>query len=176
MAISQTASAMNIEIIPALPEHEPILANLLELYAHDFSEYIDIKLGADGRFGYKHLPLYWKEPDRYPFLIMADGNLAGFIFVRRGSEISGDADVWDVAEFFIVRGYRRFGIGMKVAHEIWKKFSGKWEVRVIDRNKRAKEFWSRAIVEFLGKTIEPIPFNKDGEGWHVFSFESKRVA
>jgi hypothetical protein len=27
-----------IEVIPARPEQEPILANLLELYAHDFSE------------------------------------------------------------------------------------------------------------------------------------------
>ena len=34
---------------------------MLELYAHDFSEFIDLKLGADGRFGYKHLYLYWKE-------------------------------------------------------------------------------------------------------------------
>src|SRR6185436_3549414 len=138
MTISQITSPVNVEIISALEEQEPILANLLELYAHDFSEFIDLKLGADGRFGYKHLSLYWKEPDRYPFLIIAEGHFAGFVFVRRGSEISNDADVWDMAEFFIVRGFRRLGLGMKVAQEIWKKFPGKWEVRVIDRNQKAK--------------------------------------
>ncbi|HEV8482329.1 MAG TPA: GNAT family N-acetyltransferase [Blastocatellia bacterium] len=176
MSISRTTSALHVEVIPALPEQEHILANMLELYAHDFSEFIDLKLGADGRFGYKPLPLYWKESNRYPFLIMANGHFAGFVLVRRGSEISNDADVWDVTEFFIVRGFRRLGIGMRAAQETWKKFSGKWEVRVIDRNQKAKDFWGRAITEFLGKTIEPIPLDKNGEGWHVFSFESRRSA
>ena len=175
MRNSQTDSPMNIEIIPALPEQEPILANLLELYAYDFSEIIDLQLGVDGRFGYEHLPLYWKDSDRHPFLIMIDGHWAGFVFVRRGSEISNDKDVWDMAEFFVIRGYRRLGIGTKVAHQIWKKFPGKWEVRVIDRNQKAKEFWGRAIGELMGRKIDPITFNKDGKGWHVFSFESKDI-
>jgi predicted acetyltransferase len=176
MTISRTTSVVNVEITLALPEQEPILANLLELYAHDFSEFMDITLGADGRFGYKHLPLYWQESNRYPFLIRADGHLAGFAFVRKGSEISNDADVWDMAEFFIVRGFRRLGLGMKAAQAIWEKFPRKWEVRVIDRNHKAMEFWGRAINELLGKTLEPIPFDKNGEGWHVFSFESRRAA
>ena len=104
---------------------------------------------------------------------MANGHFAGFVFVRGGSEITDDSGVWDMAEFFIVRGFRRLGVGMKVAQEIWKKFPGKWKVRVIDRNQKAKDFWGRAINEFLGKTIEPVRLDKDGEGWHVFSFESK---
>jgi predicted acetyltransferase len=176
MTIARITSAVDVEIFPALPEQEPILANMLELYAHDFSEFIDLKLGADGRFGYKHLSQYWKEADRYPFLIMADGHFAGFVLVRKGSGISSDADVWDIAEFFIVRGSRRRGLGTKVAQEIWKRFPGKWEVRVIDRNQNAKDFWRRAINEFLGKAIDPIPLDKNGEDWHVFSFESKRAA
>ncbi|HZS08218.1 MAG TPA: GNAT family N-acetyltransferase [Blastocatellia bacterium] len=151
------------------------MANLLELYAHDFSEFLDLQLGADGRFGYKHLALYWREPNRHPFLIMVNGHPAGFVFVRRGSEISDDQDIWDMAEFFIVRGYRRLGIGMKVAHEVWKMFPGRWEVRVIDRNQRAKEFWGHVIGGFLGKDIEPTTFEKDGEGWHLFSFASEEA-
>ncbi len=176
MTISRTTSSVNVEIIPALAEQEPIVANLLELYAHDFSEFIDLKLGANGRFGYQRLSSYWKESDRYPFLIKVDGHWAGFVFVRRGSEISDDQDIWDMAEFFIVRGYRRLGIGKRAAHEIWKKFPGRWEVRVIGRNPKAKDFWGRAIGDFISKTIDAIPFDKDGEGWHVFSFESKCAA
>lgn len=176
MEISQTSSSVCVDLIPASPEQEPILANLLELYAYDFSEFLGLKLGANGRFGYEQLPLYWKEPDRYPFLITVDGHWAGFVFVRRGSQISGDANIWDVAEFFIVRGYRRLGIGRKAAHEVWKKFPGTWEVRVIDRNQKAKDFWGRVIREFTGKAIEPVSFDKNGNGWHLFSFESKPAA
>lgn len=165
--------APTVEVIAAPPEQEPILANMLELYIHDFSEFMDLKLGPDGRFGYPHLPSYWKESNRYPFLVMADGHLAGFVFVRWGSAISDDTDVWDMAEFFIVRGFRRLGVGTQATREIWKKFPGKWEVRVTDRNEKARNFWGRAIGEFLGKTIEPTPLDKDGKRSHVFAFESR---
>ena len=172
--ISQTTSPVNLEIIPALPEQEPVLANLIELYAHDFSAFMDLELGADGRFGYQQLPLYWKESTRYPFLIKVDSHLAGFVLLRKGSQISGAEDIWDVTEFFIVRGYRRRGVGCQVAHEVWQQFPGQWEVRVSDRNQTAQAFWARAIAEFLGHPIQPTPFKKHGEGWHVFSFESIR--
>jgi hypothetical protein len=66
-----------IAVLKAAPEHAPILANLLELYAHDFSEFHDVELGADGRFGYKYLPLYWSDPGRYPFLVRMDANSQG---------------------------------------------------------------------------------------------------
>ena len=75
----------HVELVPAALDQEPVFANLLELYAHDFSEFHNVELGADGRFGYKHLSLYWSEPDRRPFLIKADGKLAGLVLVKRKS-------------------------------------------------------------------------------------------
>jgi predicted acetyltransferase len=164
---------MGVAVIAARREQEPVLANLFELYAHDFSEFVELTLGPDGRFGYEHLHLYWEEPERHPFLIFADKSLAGFAFVHKGSEISQDPDVWDVAEFFIARGFRRLGVGTRAAHEIWKKFPGRWEVRVMEQNRKAKEFWRRAIDEFLGEACEPTPLVRDGRVWHVFSFDSK---
>src|SRR5215813_6690596 len=101
MATSLLNSVVNIKVLPALREQKPVLANLLELYVYDFSEFMDLKLGADGRFGYKHLSRYWQEPGRHPFLIRVNGDLAGFALVQSGSQISGDTNVWDVAEFFI---------------------------------------------------------------------------
>ena len=165
----------HIEVIPATPEQEPILANLLELYAHDFSEFHDLELGADGRFGYKPLSLYWSEPDRHPFLVRIDGELAGLVFLKRGSEVSGDATVWDMAEFFVIRGCRRRGIGTQVAHEVWRRFPGPWEVRVMQSNMPACGFWAHAIQTFTGEAIRPVPFEKDSERWKLFSFESRRV-
>jgi len=162
--------------MPALVEQEPILANLLELYVHDFSEFVDLTPGLDGRFGYKDLSLYWEEPGRYPFIIKAGSHLAGFAFVRKGSAISQEAGTWDMAEFFIVRGCRRRGVGLKAAKDIWTKFPGKWEVRVIDRNEKATAFWRRAVSEFVGEDTEPTPFARDRQGWHLFSFESEGAA
>jgi predicted acetyltransferase len=167
---------VQIEVIPATSEQRPILANLLELYAHDFSEFYDLELGPDGRFGYKHLPLYWGDPDRHPFLIKVDGGLAGFVLVKRGSEVSGDQNVWDMAEFFIIRGYRRRGMGTEVAHEVWRRFPGQWEVRVVKTNDMAKEFWDRAITRYIREADNPVSVEKDGKSWYLFSFESKCAA
>lgn len=74
----------NLEILPALPEQQTILANLLELYIHDFSEFRKMELGTDGRFGYPNLPLYWHESGRHPLLVRMDGGLIGFALVREG--------------------------------------------------------------------------------------------
>lgn len=171
---SRTTSAAEVKVIAALPEQEPLLSNLFELYSHDFSEFVELTLGPNGRFGYEHLHLYWEEQGRHPFIINADERPAGFALVRRGSEISDDAGVWDMAEFFVVRGLRRRGVGTRAAHEVWRKFPGRWEVRVMEQNRKAKEFWRRAINEFLGgESIEPTTHTRDGQLRHVFSFESK---
>ena len=118
-----------IEVVPATPDQEPILSNLLQLYAHDFSEFHPIELGPDGRYGYPNLSLYWRESNRHPFLVRIDSKLAGFIFIKRGSEITGNDAVWDMAEFFVLRSYRRRGIGTDLAHEVWNRFPGQWEVQ-----------------------------------------------
>jgi predicted acetyltransferase len=165
----QTAS--HIEVVPATEDQEPILANLLELYVYDFSESLGLELGADGRFGYQKLPLYWSEPNRHPLLVKMDGKLAGFVLVKRGSEVSGDAAIWDMAEFFVLRGYRRRGIGTGIAHDVWRRFPGLWEVRVMQSNPSAHQFWERAISAFAGETIHSAKVQKNGKSWNVFSFE-----
>jgi predicted acetyltransferase len=162
----------HLEVIPAALEQEPILANLLELYVHDFSEFHQVELGLDGRFGYRNLPLYWRDPDRHPFLVMLDGKPAGFVLVKQGSEISGDASIWDLAEFFVLRGHRRRGMGTAIAHEVWRRSPGRWEVRVMDSNHGARCFWERAIADFTGGAVRETHFEKGGELWRVFSFES----
>ena len=161
-----------MEVVPAAKADEPIIANLLELYAHDFSEFYGVELGPDGRFGYKSLPLYWIEPGRHPFLVRIGGKLAGFVLVKSGSEVSGQENVWDMAEFFVARGYRRRGAGTKVTHEIWKRFPGAWEVRVVPENTSARDFWSHAISTFTGDAIHSVGVEKDGERWTLFRFES----
>ena len=170
MRTSAETTFAQVEVRAAAAEQQAILANLLQLYAHDFSEFYDVHVGTDGRFCYESLPLYWKEPGRHPFLVWVDGKLAGFVLVKRGSEISGNADVWDMVEFFVMRGYRRRGIGTRVAYEVWRRFPGSWEVRVLQTNISAQQFWTRAISGFSGEAMHPRCVEKDGDVWNVFSF------
>jgi hypothetical protein len=124
MSDMHATASLHVEVIPAAREQAPILANLVELYAHDFSEFHAVALGDDGRFGYPSLPLYWSESGRYPFLLRIDGGWGGFVLVKQGSDVTGNRLAWDMAEFFVVRGCRRRSAGTQVAHEIWRRFPG----------------------------------------------------
>jgi predicted acetyltransferase len=162
------------EVVRATAEQEPIVANLLELYAHDFSEFHNVELGMDGRFGYRNISLYWREPGRHPFLVRMEDKLAGLVLVKRGSEISGSESVWDMAEFFVIRRYRRGGVGTEIAHEVWRQFPGLWEVRVMESNHSALHFWEHAITTFTGEAIHSARFEKGDEFWHLYSFNARR--
>jgi predicted acetyltransferase len=175
MASEDYSIPSRVEVVEAAPDDAPVLANLLELYVHDFSEFLDLHPGEDGRFGYPSLPLYWSESGRHPFLIRVDGKLAGLALVKRGSEVSGSEAVWDMAEFFVLRGYRGRGVGTLAAHEVWRRLPGYWEVRVMHRNALARLFWAGAILSFAGEAIGPRRIERHGEPWDLFSFQSTVV-
>ena len=163
-----------IELVAAERDQEPTVANLLELFIHDFSEFHDVAVGSDGRFGYRDLPLYWSDPDRHPFLVQMDGKLAGLVFVRLAQNASDNEMVWDMAEFFILRGYRRRGIGAMAAQVVWNHFPGRWQVRVMETNVAAQKFWARTISTFLGEVADPAHVERGSRRWQVFSFDSRQ--
>jgi len=145
---------MRLEIDSAAKGEAPILARLLELYIHDLSAVADLRIGADGRFGYAPLPGYWTEVGRHPYLLRVDGELAGFALVQQGSQVTGAPDVWDMAEFFVLRRWRRRGLGVRAAHKVWSRHMGRWEVRVMERNTAALGFWQRAVDAFVGAHVD----------------------
>lgn len=169
---SEKSLPPEVEIVPATREQEPVLANLLQLYVYDFSEFTDLAIGLDGHFHYPWLSMYWEEETRFPFLVKVDGHLAGFVLVSKGSVISGDPQVWDMSEFFVMRRYRRRGIGAAIAQEIWRRFPGAWEVRVLETNTTAVAFWEAAINAFTGSSVEVASLDEDSRRRRVFSFVS----
>ena len=61
----------------ATPDTAPLLSNLLALYMQDMSEIFPVAVGADGRFEYGNLPLYWSEPHRRFAFLIRSGPRAG---------------------------------------------------------------------------------------------------
>jgi len=152
----------------------PLLAQLLELYMHDLSEAFAIQLGADGRFGYPRLASYWSEPEaRFPFLIRAHGKLVGFALAQRGSPMSDDPEVFDVAEFFVLRSERRSGVGARAAQLLWDRLPGRWIVRVSEATPGGLPFWTRAIQDYAGGTATHTVRRKEPHSWHVFAFDTR---
>jgi predicted acetyltransferase len=156
------------------PEHAELLGNLLELYIHDLSAvFPNVELGPDGRFGYPKLPLYWSQPDRrFAFLIRRAERIAGFVLATRGSPAAEDPEVLDIAEFFVLRSDRGYGIGQQAATLLWERMPGKWTVRVSTRNEGAASFWRRTVAQFTRGLATECERPGEPNAWRVFSFES----
>lgn len=74
-----------------------------------------------------------------------------------------------------MRGCRRQGIGSAVAHEIWRRFPGRWEVRVLERNQPARAFWEAAADAFTGGMVARDSVEREKKRWEVFSFVSPKA-
>lgn len=162
---------MSVELIQAGVEYQSVFENLLQLYVHDFCDLVPRDIGDDGRYSYKNLPLYWSDPSRMPLLARFNGKLAGFALVKRISESSGSGEVYDMAEFFILRSYRRRGIGREVAEKIWLLYPGKWQIRVMASNIPALEFWASSITRFTGQPANSTTIEVEGKPWQIFLFD-----
>lgn len=167
-----------VSLAPAAPHDAPLLANLLELYIHDLSEAFPfIELGPEGRFGYPKLPLYWSEPERrFPFLIKLGARVVGFVLATRGSPATDDPNVYDVAEFFVLRRFRRSAVGSQAARQLWDRLPGRWIVRVSLGNVGALPFWERTISDYSRGTVAVSLRAGEPNAWRDFSFESSRAA
>jgi len=158
----------------AAPDDAALLSNLLELYSHDLSDTFGLELGPDGRFGYPNLPLYWSEPERrFPFLIRSGIRVVGFAFATRGLPASLDMEAFDVAEFFVLRRYRRSGVGRRAAFLLWNRFASGWIVRVAEANDTGRRFWARTIAEYSNGVFTEIKHSGAPNTWRVFSFDSR---
>jgi predicted acetyltransferase len=145
------------------------LANLLELYLHDMSETFPIRISEQGNFGYAWLPTYWAEPDRrFAFFIRSRGDLAGFVLVTIGSPASEDPEALDIAEFFVLRGYRRSGVGRKAVHLLWDQHPGHWVVRVSEGNPGGLAFWPKVVREYRGGQFNEKKLAGRHYPWRVF--------
>jgi predicted acetyltransferase len=146
---------MKIQILKAYGEHKQVISNLMQLYMYDFSEYTGSDVEADGLFAaYPHFEDYWREENqRVPYIIRIDEIYIGFVFVRRIE--TPEKSYFSIAEFFIMRKYRRKGFGRIVAKEIFNLHRGQWEVFQMEVNKPARIFWKEIIAEYTnGSFIE----------------------
>ena len=151
-----------VEISPAAETDREVLRNLMQLYQYDFTESEGGDLNDHGLFEYRWLDNYWTEHSRHPFLIKVPDRLAGFVLVNEFSYLAPPG-AKSIAEFFVMRKYRRQGIGRRVAIHIFREFPGDWEVRETIENTVAQRFWRTVIGEVTGGNFEER--HLDDERW-----------
>ena len=145
---------MKITIESIAVEQKSVFVQMMELYNYDFSEFSNDDLNEYGYFGYSRIDDYWNEEGRYPFFVRVDGKLAGLVLVRSCSEYMDLQRPHNIAEFFIMKKYRRKGVGRVAAMKIFDMFPGGWEVSQWANNLPAQNFWKQVISEYTSEKYD----------------------
>ena len=139
---------MNCTLLRASEEYKAVIQNLMQFYIYDFSEYVKYDVADNGLFApYPHLDDYWKETNnKFPYIIKKDDKYIGFVLVKFIE--SQERMYFSIAEFFILKKYRRTGIGKAIAIKVFNLHKGQWEVFQKESNKPAQIFWKKVIEEY----------------------------
>jgi predicted acetyltransferase len=133
-----------------------VLDRLMQLYLYDFSEMLcdqeDGSVDDDGLFdaGFS-LARYAIEPAFAGYLARVDGHWAGFTLISARADQAPDRQHGhNIDEFFVLRCYRRQGIGTELARRTFDLYHGFWQVMQLGRNPAATDFWRHVIRQVTG--------------------------
>lgn len=143
-----------LELVPVTPELRSVVENLLQFYEYDWSEISGlIDVNEQGLF--ELMGVDWTDPTLQAFLFRVNTHWAGFALVKRHSLLTDDgANTWFMDEFFVMRRYRRAGIGAEAATRLFDRFPGWWEVAQTYNNTGAQTFWRTVIGRSTGGAYE----------------------
>jgi ribosomal protein S18 acetylase RimI-like enzyme len=99
---------------------------------------------------YCYLDAYWEEPERLPFLIEVDGEVAGFCLIR---VLDGG---WHIAEFSVHPDRRRAGVGRSILGELAAHAraagASHLEATIHPTSPQALPFWLAVGFEIVDET------------------------
>lgn len=138
---------MEVKLRLAPLDEKPAIAALLTRYLAELGPW------GYGDPNYPFLDSYWRDERRRPYVIEADGQIAGFVFVDAIS-ISGYAVDATIAEFFVAREFRRRGCGAQAAASAFRARRGQWELSFHRDNTAARRFWFDIVERNGGSSME----------------------
>ncbi len=145
---------MHLEIDKVKLENKTVLKNLTELYKYDFSEFDPEDVNEHGLYEYMYVDHYFTEEGRFPFFIKVNGKYAGFALIRAVEENS--RTYYSMSEFFVMKKYRKSGVGKYAAVQLFSKFPGEWEVSEMEENVPAQAFWRKVISLYTNNEYREI--------------------
>lgn len=135
---------MNVQLHKAEPSDMQVVQNLVGYYIYDLSEYMGWPCTPEGHFvGCAPWLTFWSQEGKHAFMLRSDTEIAGFALVD-GSQKNQEMD-YLMAEFFVLRKFRRKGVGETIANQLFALFPGNWVVSQLVKNTPAVAFWRKVI-------------------------------
>ena len=178
MSSLSSGARVKVTLEEASPEAVPVLRRMMQLYLYDLGTIDGWNISADGFFGEpEKIERFWTERGRRSFFIRADGALAGFVLIRDEAAYAGPG-THEISEFFVLRKFRRQGVGAQAARMAFDLAPGPWELSQLASNVAAQQFWRAVIDRYTrGKFSETDEaHDHDGRPWRgrVHRFEAPR--
>jgi predicted acetyltransferase len=148
------------------------LTNVYPFYLHDLSEFDEhyYTLNDRGLWEPDHLPSWLQDDTDHPLIIRQSETRVGFALVNEAPSIHMMPGVrFRLAEFFILKRYRRNGIGLRAAEALFDRFRGRWQLSILARNAPAIAFWRRVLGDQADLKEESGP-----SGEIVYIFDTDR--
>lgn len=145
---------MIVDVVAAHEADLEILSRLLQLYLYDCADFNQADVGEDGQFGSPSAERGWLRPGLFLFLIRVDGKLAGFALVEERQILEPGAPRYTMADFFVLRKYRRRGVGGQAASDLFGRLPGSWLVQEDGANTAAQTFWRVVIGDYTEGQFE----------------------
>ncbi|MGE8149691.1 GNAT family N-acetyltransferase [Pseudomonas vancouverensis] len=155
----------SITLHPAQRDELQTIENLMQFYTYDFSEWLPLKLGEHGFFSILPMPDYWRNPATRPFLIKADGELAGFVTVDENTHLPGA--LYNIGYLFVSRRFRGQGVARFVVSTLLSQFPGQWQIFHIEVNQPARLFWAAVMP---GLAVCDLTLHQRSVDHHLCSF------
>ena len=136
-----------------------VVDRLLQLYQYDFSEIEGGVIDETGRYPYIGPWTDWTTRDHHAFLVRVDGELAGFALVKPCPDDWSDEPSRLLHEFFVMRKFRRRGVGREVARRLFDHLPGRWTLQQSPHNDGARAFWRKVLTEYTGGRYDDVVVN-----------------
>ncbi|MEO3812244.1 GNAT family N-acetyltransferase [Sphaerisporangium sp. B11E5] len=152
----------------------PVVERLWLMFRHDLSEFRGVLPNPDGTFRSERLHAAFTDADWAPYLVTSGERPVGFAFVRG---LAGRTRVLN--SFFVTRGARRAGIGLRASLDVLARHPGAWEVAFQDDNLAAVRFWRRVAAGAAGRAWReerrPVPGRPDlpPDVWISFAIQKQ---
>lgn len=154
-----TDPTVNRQCRRALAEDFPAIGRMLELYQYELSDIWHQELGPSGEFGYD-LTRHRAGERFFAHVALVNERFAGFALVAPAA-VTQKEGFW-MEQFFILKRYRRMGLGQALARHTLLSHPGAWEVGQMFANPTAQVFWRQVIGRLTGGSYAEIRVT---EGW-----------
>lgn len=136
---------MTVDLLPVPLAGKAALKAMMDPYLVEHADQVDPERIHGDPTAYDYFDLYWVEPARRPYWIVADGVRVGFCLVNAYAP-SGRPIDQAIAEFGIAPEHRRAGLGQAAVRAVLARHPGQWELQVHRANRQGFAFWPRALA------------------------------